>query len=280
MSARFLDCRGRKLPLGERTLIMGILNVTPDSFSDGGRYHTVERAVAQARRLVEDGADILDIGGESTRPGSAAVPLEEELQRIIPVIEAVSRELDTPISVDTYKPEAAKLALEAGASIINDIWGFRRDRRMAEVAAAYSCPVVLMHNREEPVYADFLADVKHDLLESATIAQEAGVDPTRIILDPGIGFAKNQEENLYMLRHLKELAALGYPVLLGTSRKRVIRNVLNVGTEEADLGTAATVAWGIAQGMNIMRVHDVLGMTRVARMTDAIVHADLRRNTP
>jgi dihydropteroate synthase len=279
MSARFLDCRGRRLPLGERTLIMGILNVTPDSFSDGGRYHTVERALAQARRLVEDGADILDIGGESTRPGSAAVSLEEELQRIIPVIEAVSRELDTPISVDTYKPEAAKLALEAGASIINDIWGFRRDRRMAEVAAAYGCPVVLMHNREEPEYADFLADVKHDLLESVTIAKEAGVDPTRIILDPGIGFAKNQAENLYMLRHLKELAALGYPVLLGTSRKRVIRNVLNVGTDEADLGTAATVAWGIAQGMNIMRVHDVLGMTRVARMTDAIVHADLGRNT-
>lgn len=276
MSARFLDCRGRMLPLGERTLIMGILNVTPDSFSDGGRYNTVERAVAQARRLVEDGADILDIGGESTRPGSAAVSLEEELERIIPVIEAVSRELDTPISVDTYKPEAAKLALEAGASIINDIWGFRRDRRMAEVAAAYGCPVVLMHNREEPVYADFLADVKHDLLESVAIAREAGVDPARIILDPGIGFAKNQAENLYMLRHLGEIAALGYPVLLGTSRKRVIRNVLDVGTDEADSGTAATVAWGIAQGMNIMRVHDVLGMSRVARMTDAILHADLR----
>ncbi|MFM9332160.1 dihydropteroate synthase [Paenibacillus mesotrionivorans] len=276
MSARFLDCRGRMLPLGERTLIMGILNVTPDSFSDGGRYNTVERAVAQARRLVEDGADILDIGGESTRPGSAAVSLEEELERIIPVIEAVSRELDTPISVDTYKPEAAKLALEAGASIINDIWGFRRDRRMAEVAAAYGCPVVLMHNREEPVYADFLADVKHDLLESVAIAREAGVDPARIILDPGIGFAKNQAENLYILRHLGEIAALGYPVLLGTSRKRVIRNVLDVGTDEAYSGTAATVAWGIAQGMNIMRVHDVLGMSRVARMTDAILHADLR----
>jgi dihydropteroate synthase len=225
---------------------------------------------------VEDGADILDIGGESTRPGSAAVSLEEELERIIPVIEAVSRELDTPISVDTYKPEAAKLALEAGASIINDIWGFRRDRRMAEVAAAYGCPVVLMHNREEPVYADFLADVKHDLLESVAIAREAGVDPARIILDPGIGFAKNQAENLYILRHLGEIAALGYPVLLGTSRKRVIRNVLDVGTDEAYSGTAATVAWGIAQGMNIMRVHDVLGMSRVARMTDAILHADLR----
>lgn len=279
MSAPFLDCRGKRLPLKERTLIMGILNVTPDSFSDGGRYNTVENAVAQARRLVEDGADILDIGGESTRPGSAAVPLEEELQRILPVIEAVSRELDTPISVDTYKPEAAKLALEAGASIINDIWGFRRDRRMAEVAAAYGCPVVLMHNRENPVYADFLEDVKRDLLESVAIAKEAGVDPSRIILDPGIGFAKNQEENLYMLRHLGEFAALGYPVLLGTSRKRVIRNVLDVRTDEADSGTAATVAWGIAQGMNIMRVHDVLGMARVARMTDAIVHADLRRNT-
>jgi dihydropteroate synthase len=254
---------------------MGILNVTPDSFSDGGRYNTVEAAVVQARKLVEDGADILDIGGESTRPGSAAVPLEEELQRIIPVIEAVSRELDTPISVDTYKPEAAKLALEAGASIINDIWGFRRDPRMAEVAAAYGCPVILMHNREEAVYGDFLADVKRDLLESVSIAREAGVDPSRIILDPGIGFAKNQAENLYMLRHLGELAALGYPVLLGTSRKRVIRNVLDVGTDEADAGTAATVAWGIAQGMNIMRVHDVLGMSRVARMTDAIVHAEL-----
>lgn len=278
MSTQILNCRGKSLPMGERTLIMGILNVTPDSFSDGGRYHTVEAAVAQARKLVEDGADILDIGGESTRPGSAAVPLEEELHRIIPVIEAVSRELDTPISVDTYKPEAARLALKAGASIINDIWGFRRDPRMAEVAAEYGCPVVLMHNREEPVYADFLADVKRDLLESISIARHAGVDPAQIILDPGIGFAKNQAENLYMLRHLGEITALGYPVLLGTSRKRVIRNVLNVDTDEADSGTAATVAWGIAQGMNIMRVHDVLGMARVARMTDAIVHADLQNN--
>lgn len=272
---RILDCRGKKLPLGERTLIMGILNVTPDSFSDGGRYYAVEEAVAQARKLVADGADILDIGGESTRPGSEAVPLEEELRRIIPVIEAVSRELDTPISVDTYKPEAARLALEAGASIINDIWGFRLDPRMAEVAAAYRCPAILMHNRREPVYGDFLADVKRDLLESADIALRAGVDPSQIILDPGIGFAKNQAENLYLLRHLEEIAALGYPVLLGTSRKRVIRNVLDVDTADADAGTAATVAWGIAQRMDIMRVHNVLEMKRVARMTDAIFQAEL-----
>lgn len=272
---RILDCRGKKLPLGERTLIMGILNVTPDSFSDGGRYYAVEAAVAQARKLVADGADILDIGGESTRPGSEAVPLKEELRRIIPVIEAVSRELDTPISVDTYKPEAARLALEAGASIINDIWGFRLDPRMAEVAAAYRCPVILMHNRQEPVYGNFLADVKQDLLESVAIALRAGVDPSQIILDPGIGFAKNQAENLYLLRHLGEIAALGYPVLLGTSRKRVIRNVLDVDTADADAGTAATVAWGIAQRMDIMRVHNVLEMKRVARMTDAIFQAEL-----
>jgi dihydropteroate synthase len=275
MINRTLDCRGVSIPLGKRTLIMGILNVTPDSFSDGGRYNTVETAVSKARELVRDGADILDIGGESTRPGAEAVSLEEELGRVIPVIEAVSKELNVAISVDTYKVEVARQALRAGAHILNDIWGFKGDPVMAGTAAEYGCPVVLMHNRRVAEYTDFLADVVADLQESVRIAREAGVQDSMIILDPGIGFAKDQAQNLYLLKHLGKITALGYPVLLGTSRKRVIRNVLGLPPGEAEEGTAATVALGAAQGAAIMRVHDVRTMKRVALMTDAVLQAEL-----
>lgn len=268
-----LDCRGKTLSLGRRTLIMGILNITPDSFSDGGRYNTLEAAVARAREMVRDGADILDIGGESTRPGAEPVELDQELLRVIPVIEALSREVDVPLSVDTYKPEVARQALQAGAHIINDIWGFRGDPGMARVAAEYDCPAVLMHNRRVAVYQNFMEDVVADLKESVAIAHAAGVKDSRIILDPGIGFAKDQGQNLCLLKHLGELVQLGYPVLLGTSRKRVIRNVLQLPLEEALEGTAATVALGAAQGAAIMRVHDVLPMKRVAVMADAILQA-------
>lgn len=268
---RTLNCRGKQLKLGERTLIMGILNVTPDSFSDGGRYNTVDKAVRQAIKLVEDGADIIDIGGESTRPGHEQITVEEELARIIPVIEAISQELDTPISVDTYKAEVARRALEAGAHILNDIWGFKLDPAMPALAAEYGVPVILMHNRPEINYTDFIPDVLADLIASVNIALEAGVAKDNIILDPGIGFAKTKTHNLQLMNRLSEVTALGYPVLLGTSRKSFIRAVLDLPVDDVVEGTAATVALGVAAGCDIMRVHDVKQMKRVARMCDAIV---------
>lgn len=263
---------GLTLELGKRTLIMGILNVTPDSFSDGGQYDEIEAAVDRARQMAAEGADIIDIGGESTRPGHAPVALEEELLRIIPVIRAVSKAVRLPISVDTYKAEAARQALKAGAHMLNDVWGFKRDPELAAVAARFGCPVILMHNRKERNYGNYMADVQADLLESVRIAREAGVAAEQIMLDPGIGFAKTAADNLEIMGRLGEVVALGYPVLLGTSRKSFIRQTLQVEAHDAIEGTAATVALGIAQGCQIMRVHDVRAMRRVADMTDAIVY--------
>jgi dihydropteroate synthase len=270
-----LDCGPYKLPIGQRTLIMGILNVTPDSFSDGGQYDSSDTAVARARQMVAEGADILDIGGESTRPGSMQVSADEELRRILPVIRALSRELNVPISIDTYKAEVAKQALEAGAHMINDVWGFKKDPDMARVAARFGCPVILMHNRTDENYVDFLQDVLADLEESIRIARDGGVAEDRIILDPGIGFAKSHEQNLFLMNRLSAIGDRGYPVLLGTSRKRVIRNTLQLPPDDVVEGTGATVALGIAQGAAIMRVHDVKQMKRVAIMADAIVQAKL-----
>lgn len=263
------DIRGH---LNDRTLIMGILNVTPDSFSDGGRYIDPASAVARAELMLQEGADILDIGGESTRPGFAPVPLKEELRRVIPVIEALRQAgITAPISVDTYKAETARQALDAGANLINDIWGLQKDAAMAEVAVRYGCPIVLMHNRIEAVYANFIQEVLEDLRLTVERAHAAGIRDEQIILDPGIGFAKSLEQNLQLMNHLDRIAALGYPVLLGTSRKSMIRHTLNLPPDEVIEGTAATVALGIAQGCRIMRVHDVKAMKRVAEMTDAIL---------
>ncbi|WP_438448983.1 dihydropteroate synthase [Gorillibacterium sp. sgz5001074] len=275
MTRRILKCRGRDLILGERTLIMGILNVTPDSFSDGGQYNRYEDAVARARQLVTEGADILDIGGESTRPGSERVSAEEELRRVIPVIRAVAQEVGVPISIDTYKAGVARQALLAGAHIINDVWGFKEDPDMAAVAAEFGCPVILMHNRKDENYTDYMADVLADLEASIGLALAAGVEPGQIVLDPGIGFAKDQTQNLVLLQRLGELKRLEYPLLLGTSRKRVIRNVLQLPPDDVVEGTAATVVLGIAQGADIIRVHDVREIKRVALMTDAILQAKL-----
>lgn len=262
------------LTLGERTLVMGILNVTPDSFSDGGRYNNVERAVQHAREMVAEGADIIDIGGESTRPGHVPVSEQEELERVIPVVEALHRELPhIPLSVDTYKAQVAYEALKAGAHIINDVWGFKAEPRMAEVAAEFGCPVILMHNRHDRHYRDLLADVAADLRESVEIARKAGVSDENIILDPGIGFAKDYHENLRVMKALDELAALGFPLLLGTSRKRFIRTALDLPVDEVVFGTAATVALGIAQGCQIVRVHDVKEIKQTVQMCDAIVYA-------
>jgi dihydropteroate synthase len=262
-----------KLELGQRTLIMGILNATPDSFSDGGRYTNVDAALARARAMVEEGADIIDIGGESTRPGFEPVEVEEELRRILPVIQALRKALPhIPLSIDTYKAETARHALEAGAHIINDIWGLKGDPNMAAVAAEYDCPVIINHNRHARDYNDFVPDVLADLQGSVSIARTAGIAEDRIWLDPGIGFAKTYEDNLELLGRLSELTALGYPVLLGTSRKRFIKQTLNLPVEELVEGTAATVALGIAHGCQIMRVHDVRAIKRTALMTDAILY--------
>jgi dihydropteroate synthase len=269
-----LDCRGIPLDLATRTHIMGILNVTPDSFSDGGKYIDPETAVERARQMVAEGADILDIGGESTRPGAAYVGEEEEIQRVVPVIQAIrGAGLACPISVDTYKAEVARQALDAGASIINDIWGLRSDLRMAEVAAAYRCPVVIMHNRLEAVYDNLVDDVLGDLRHSIATAHAAGIDDIQIVLDPGIGFAKTYEHNLKLMNYLDRIVELGYPVLLGTSRKSMVHKTLQLPPDDVVEGTASTVTLGIAQGCRIVRVHDVKAMKRVAVMTDAMIRA-------
>lgn len=272
---KVLSCRGHELPIGDRTIIMGILNVTPDSFSDGGNYIRVEDAVRRARQMVAEGADIIDIGGESTRPGFAKVTQEEELQRVIPVIEALSKEVNIPISIDTYKAEVAKQALEAGAHIINDVWGGQADVGMAEIAASYDCPFIITHNRVNPTYTDFLRDVTTDLQLYVNQAREVGVREERIILDPGIGFAKTYEQNLFLMNHLRTIVDLGYPVLLGTSRKSVIGLTLDLPPEERLEGTASTVVLGIAQGCGMIRVHDIQAMKRLSVMTDAIIRSQL-----
>jgi len=266
-----LQCHNQRLQIGARTLIMGILNVTPDSFTDGGDFVSVEAAVERARVMAAEGADIIDIGGESTRPGAEKVTLAEELGRVIPVVKALSAAIQLPISIDTYKAEVARQALEAGAHIINDVWGLRGDSAMAEVIVQYRCPIILMHNRKQPHYDDFLLDVVKDMQAAIEFAIDKGIAPAQIVIDPGFGFAKNYEQNLLLMNHLDRLVALGYPVLLGTSRKSMIGKTLQLPTNNLIEGTAATVALGISQGCQIIRVHDIKEMKRVALMTDAIV---------
>jgi dihydropteroate synthase len=262
------------LPVGQRTLIMGILNITPDSFSDGGKWNTdIDLAIAHAKEMVAHGADVIDVGGESTRPGHEPVDAKEEMRRVIPVIERLAREIDVPISIDTYKAQVADAALRAGAHIVNDVWGFKADPDMAKVCAKHDCPVILMHNRKTPHERDVIKNMIRDLRESLALAHRAGVRDERIWLDPGIGFGKTYEQNLLVMRHLEQIVGLGYPVLLGTSRKSMIGNTLNLPVDQRVEGTAATVALGIAKGVAMIRVHDVLEMTRVARMTDAMVRA-------
>ncbi len=266
-----LSCREYSLPVGERTLIMGILNVTPDSFSDGGRYVDPEKAVERAREMVAQGADIIDVGAESTRPGHTPVGAEEELRRLTPVVRRLVRELDVPISVDTMKARVAKAMLEEGVHIINDVWGLQRDPDMARVAAEYNTPVVVMHNKEKAVYKSLMGEILSFFRKSFEIAVRAGLREENLVIDPGFGFGKTAEQNLVVLGRLGELKVLGRPILLGTSRKSTIGKVLDLPVEERVEGTAATVAVGIVNGANIVRVHDVKEMTRVARMTDAIL---------
>jgi dihydropteroate synthase len=278
---------------GSRTYVMGILNVTPDSFSGDGiiaKGDAVEIAVEQAKNFLANGADILDVGGESTRPGSAPVNADEEMDRVIPVIQALNKNFpEAIISIDTYKAKVAEEAVHAGAHIINDVWGLRADDDLALVAAKYKTPVILMHNRSNPVsvevrekfgkaykgaeYENLIEDVNHDLMDSVALAQKAGVAESYIILDPGVGFGKTREHNLELINRLGEIRELGYPILLGTSRKSFIGFTLDLPADQRVEGTAATVAVGISRGADIIRVHDVKEMTRVAKMTDAIVRS-------
>jgi dihydropteroate synthase len=270
-----LNCRGKTIPIGTRTLIMGILNVTPDSFSDGGSYLSTEMAIERAKLMVAEGADIIDIGGESTRPGAEIVTVEEELKRVIPLIEALQAAIDVPISIDTYKADVARRALDAGAHLINDVWGLRKEPEKAVLAAEYGCPIILMHNRKDASYRHFLTDVIKDMKQSIDLAQKSGIRQEQIVLDPGIGFAKSYEQNIFLMKHLKEIVELGYPVVLGTSRKSMIQNTLQLPANDIVEGTAATVALGIMQGCQIMRVHDIKEMKRVAVMTDTILRSEL-----
>lgn len=263
---------GVTLDFSKETIVMGILNVTPDSFSDGGQYNSVEQAVARTREMVEQGAKIVDIGGESTRPGYTPISDEEEIERVVPVIRAI-REAKIPVflSIDTYKSVVAKAALDAGVDILNDIWGVRRDPGIAQLAAEYGAPLILMHNRESANYQDFWSDAKADLEESLKIAKDHGVHDEQIWLDPGIGFGKNTTQNIFMMQYLPELVAMGYPVLLATSRKSLIGNVLKLPVEERIEGTAATVSFGIDKGVHMVRVHDVKELVRTTRMMDVLV---------
>lgn len=254
------------------TKIMGILNVTPDSFSDGGRYNAVEQALARAKQLVRDGADAIDVGGESTRPGAQFVTADQEIDRVVPVIRRLKEELDVRISIDTYKPKVARAALEAGADIINDVWGSKwDDQSMAQVAEEFNVPIILMHNRDNRNYGHFIEEVVGDLQESIEIARAAGVRENQIWLDPGIGFAKDYNQNLELMNRLDVITNLGFPVLLGTSRKSFIGQALDLPTEERVEGTIATTCLGIVEGCAWVRVHDVLENKRAAIMMDAML---------
>jgi len=273
-----ITIRGREFRWGSRTYVMGVVNVTPDSFSGDGLGLDVEAAVAQGRRFEEEGADVLDVGGESTRPDFAPIPFEEELRRVVPVVRRLAAETALPVSIDTYKPEVAEAAIAAGAHMLNDIWGFRHERdgeRLARLAAQRGLPVVVMHNQRGRAFHDVVGDLLAGFREGLRIARAAGVPEERLIIDPGFGFGWDEKQNLEMLRRLAELRVLGRPVLIGTSRKSTIGKVLDLPVEERLEGTAATVAIAIAHGADIVRVHDVQAMVRVARMTDAIVRGVL-----
>jgi dihydropteroate synthase len=262
-----------------RTYVMGIVNITPDSFSGDGLYPEskyVENAILQAQTMIAAGADFLDLGAESTRPGAATVSTAEEGRRLFPVLRELVRAVAIPISVDTYKPEIAAKAVELGADIINDIWGLKppgdSGHRMAEVIAQAQTPVIIMHNRTQTGYQHLIREVIASLNESIDIASRAGIEPGKIIIDPGIGFGKTVHDNLKILQNLQQLKVLGKPLLLGTSRKSVIGKVLDLPVEERLEGTIATNVWGVANGANIVRVHDVQAVSRAIRMCDAIMH--------
>lgn len=262
----------REFDLKNHVYIMGILNVTPDSFSDGGRYSRIDQALLRVEEMVKEGMDILDIGGESTRPGYTLLSEEEEKERILPVVEAVKKQFDVPVSLDTYKSKVAEAGIQAGADLINDIWGLKYDEKMAGVIAKAGIPCCLMHNRKEADYQSLMEDITADFAETLSIAEDAGIDKNKIILDPGIGFGKTYEQNLSVLRHLEELNEFGCPVLLGASRKSVIGLTLDLPLTERVEGTIATTVLGVMKGCSFVRVHDIKENLRAVRMTEAILY--------
>ena len=263
----------REFDVKNHTYVMGILNRTPDSFSDGGRYQDMDRALFQVERMLDEGMDILDIGGESTRPGYTRISPEEEIQRVVPVIEKVKERFEVPISLDTCKSQVALAGIRAGADMINDIWGLKDDGQMARVIAQTALPCCLMHNRKEAVYGDFVEDVITDLAGTLAIAEKAGIESDKIILDPGVGFGKTLENNLEIISKLERLRALGCPLLLGTSRKSVIGLTLNLPVQERVEGTLVTTVFAVQKGCAFVRVHDVRENVRTVRMAEALLGA-------
>lgn len=272
----WLRTKVKTLQLHKRTHIMGILNITPDSFSDGGKYTTIDKAVKRAIEMEDLGADIIDIGGESTRPDHKPISSKEEQARVIPIIEAIKGKINIPISIDTYKSETAKHAINAGASIINDIWGAKRDEKITRVAAEFDVPIILMHNRKNKIYQSLIKEMIIDLQESISIAKRNGVSKDNIIIDPGIGFAKKQTDNYKVMNQLECFAKLGYPLLLATSRKSFIQEVLDLPANERDNATGATTCLGIVKGAHIIRVHDVKRTAELATMMDAMLKGEIK----
>ena len=251
--------------------VMGILNVTPDSFSDGGKWNNLEKARQHTKDMIAEGAAIIDVGGESTRPGHVQITIEEEIQRVVPVIEMIKKEFDIPVSIDSYKSQVVEAALQAGADLVNDIWGLKYDRKVADLIAKYQVPCCLMHNRDKAEYDNFLDDMCADMRESLAIAKKAGIKDEQIILDPGVGFGKTYEHNLIAIHHLERLVELGYPVLLATSRKSVIGTALDLPSDQRVEGTLVTTVLGVEKKAAFVRVHDVKENLRAIRMTQAIM---------
>lgn len=262
----------REFDTEHQTYIMGILNVTPDSFSDGGKYTRIDAALAHAEKMIRDGADIIDVGGESTRPGHMQITDEEETARVVPVIEALKARFDTPVSVDTYKSAVAREALKAGADLVNDIWGLKYDPQMAGLIAESGAACCLMHNRNNTDYRQFIPEFLDDMRECVRLADEAGIARDKIILDPGVGFGKTYEMNLEVISHLEVMHELGFPILLGTSRKSVIGLTLDLPPEEREEGTLVTTVFGVQKGCAFVRVHDVEKNKRAIRMTRALMN--------
>lgn len=264
----------RNFDAAGHTYIMGIVNMTPDSFSDGGQYNNMEQALARVEQMIVDGVDIIDIGGESTRPGYTKLSDDEEIARVVPFIEAVKKRFDIPVSLDTYKSGVAKAGLDAGVDLINDIWGLKYDPKMAEVIAAADAACCLMHNREEAVYEDLIPDICKDLQETLKLAETAGIDRNKIMLDPGVGFGKTYQHNLSVLKHLEDFQTLGYPILLGASRKSVIGLTLDVPVTERLIGTTVTSVCAAQAKCAFVRVHDVKANRHAIEMAEAIMHAE------
>lgn len=261
----------REFDVARHTYIMGILNVTPDSFSDGGRFERYDLAMEHAQQLIADGTDILDIGGESTRPGHVQISIQEEIERVVPIVEAAKKNFDTPISIDTYKSEVAKEALKAGADLVNDIWGFQYDKKMAELVKQYNVACCLMHNKSKPLYSDFLKDMYTEMENCVKTARTAGIAEDKILLDPGIGFGKTYQMNLDVMKHLDMFHGLGYPLLLGTSRKSMIGLTLDLPADEREEGTLVTTVMAVQNRYGFVRVHDVKKNIRAIKMTEAIL---------